>query len=83
MATKRTLGLVKDGHKYIFRYACGNEDRLVDQIMDMVEDENNNLDWLDAANLSYQVTQYAAEQCAQGLRVEADTTDGGSCEDRM
>jgi hypothetical protein len=59
MAT-RTLSLVKDGHRYVFRYATGSEDAVLDEILRLAESADANFDWLDAATLSFQVTHYAA-----------------------
>ena len=59
----KTLTLVKAGHKYIFRYPQGGENEIVDSIIEMAEDARTNLDWLDAATLSFQVAQGAAVDC--------------------
>jgi len=61
--TTRTLSLVKAGHKYVFRYSAGCEDDVVDAIIALAEDDENPVDWLDAATLSFQVTQNAACEC--------------------
>lgn len=74
---KRVLGLVKDGHHYMFRYLPGTEDRIVDEIVRLVEDEHTNLDWLDAANLSYQITQYAADECSKEMRTGTVAAEDG------
>jgi len=73
------LGLVKEGHQYLFRYQAGAEDRVVDEIVRLVEDDRINLDWLDAANLSYQITQYAAEEYSRQLRAEVGGAKDGPC----
>ena len=56
----RMLSLTKGGHKYVFHYSAGCEEELVDQIMHLAEDPQTNLDWLDAATLSFQVARYSA-----------------------
>jgi len=56
----KTLTLVKSGHKYVFRYSPGNESEIVDEIARLAENPKANLDWLDAATLSFQVAQGAA-----------------------
>lgn len=66
----RTLTLTKDGHQYAFRYAPGSEDRIVEELMRLAEDEDCNLDWLDAAALSFQVTHKAAFQYDAGATIE-------------
>jgi len=65
--TTRTLSLVKGGHKYVFRYSAGCEDDILDSIMDMAESDQSPIDWLDAATLSFQVTQNTAANCVQAL----------------
>ncbi|MFP4105858.1 MAG: hypothetical protein ACLFVU_07160 [Phycisphaerae bacterium] len=71
--TARTINLNKDGHKYIFRYAAGREDEIVEEIMRLADDGRCALDWLDAATLSFQVTQYAAADCCRALSPEEPT----------
>ena len=56
----RTLILDKGGHRYVFRYRDGAESRIVDEIMCLAERDDCNLDWLDAAMLSFQVAHCAA-----------------------
>jgi hypothetical protein len=68
----RTLTLVKGGHKYVFRYSPGCEDEIVDAITALAEDDQAPVDWLDAATLSFQITQYTAADCAEALKA----TDG-------
>ena len=63
----RTLSLLKGGHKYVFRYASGSEDEVVDAVMALADDPGSPLDWLDAATLSFQVTQCAAADCFESL----------------
>ena len=60
MAT-RTLTLAKSGRKFVFRYSGGCEEQVLDQIAHLAADAETPLDWLDAAMLSFQVTQGAAE----------------------
>lgn len=67
----RTLGLIKGGHKYVFRYAPGFEDEVVDAITELAEDPGTPLDWVDAATLSFQVATYVASDCQQALRHRA------------
>lgn len=74
-----TLHLTKGDQKYYFRYAQGSEDRVVDEIVAMVEDRNYNIDWLDAANLSFQITQYAADSCSDELRTGSSGAKDGPC----
>jgi hypothetical protein len=59
--------LAKSGHTYVFRYSPGCEDDIVDAIMGLAEDDQSPVDWLDAATLSFQITQNAARDCFQAL----------------
>jgi len=65
--TTRTLSLVKSGHKYVFRYAPGREDDIIDAIVTLAESDQSPVDWLDAATLSFQITQNAASGCVEAL----------------
>jgi len=58
--TTRTLRFTKDGQYYIFRYRYDMQDEMIDHIMDMAESSEYNVDWLDAATLSFQIAQHAA-----------------------
>ena len=57
----RTLQLEKEGHTYLFRYTKGQEDEVVEEMMHLADGRATDFDWMDAAVLSFQVTQYAAE----------------------
>jgi hypothetical protein len=63
----RILTLVKPPHKYAFRYQGGGELEVIDQIMRLAEDDGCNLDWFDAAMLSFQVAHGVACDCAAAL----------------
>lgn len=63
----RTLSLVKGGHKYVFRYSRGCEDDIMDAIMALAENDQTPVDWLDAATLSFQITQTTASGCVKAL----------------
>ena len=64
---KRILAFSRAGHTYLFRYPSGSEDTMVDVVMQLAEDPDCPLDWLDAATLSFQAAQYAAETCTDTL----------------
>lgn len=63
----RTIHLTKDGHSFVFRYETGCEDDIVDSLMCLAETDSCPIDWLDAATLSFQVTQRAAMDCSNCL----------------
>ncbi|MBT3201795.1 MAG: hypothetical protein HN350_17985 [Phycisphaerales bacterium] len=58
--TTRTMKFEKDGHDYIFRYRSDAPDEIIDHLMTLAESSKYNIDWLDAATLSFQITQIAA-----------------------
>jgi len=51
----RQLSLIKEKHRYVFRYRAGCEEELVDALADMANDPACDFDWFDAAVLSYQM----------------------------
>jgi hypothetical protein len=71
----RTLTLEKDGHLYLFRYSPGSEDALVEQLMYLADDRDLNFDWMDAAAMSFQVTQLTAEETLDEWAADELTLD--------
>lgn len=63
----RTLSLVKGGQKHVFRYCKGSEAEVVNEIMQLAEDKESPLDWLDAATLSFQITHDTTAACHYSL----------------
>lgn len=53
----RQLVLMKHGRRYIFRYAPGEEVKLLDELVCLAGDPTSELDWFDAAVLSHQMGQ--------------------------
>tara|TARA_Y100000310_G_scaffold345365_1_gene464170 strand:+ start:836 stop:1069 length:234 start_codon:yes stop_codon:yes gene_type:complete len=51
----RQLVLDKDGQRYIFRYQSGEESKVLASLMEMARDPSSEMDWFDAAILSYQM----------------------------
>ena len=56
----QTLILDKGERKYVFRYTPGSEGQVMDQLWRLAEDASTDLDWLDAAALTFQVLCQAA-----------------------
>ncbi|MHC4294054.1 MAG: hypothetical protein ACYSTL_00545 [Planctomycetota bacterium] len=67
LMTMHSLDLTKGEHKYLFRYAPGSEENVIAELMRLTEDTNNEVDWLDAATLSFQVTHKLAADCCKTL----------------
>lgn len=58
----RELLLVKQGQRYVFRCAHGQEPQLLDQIIEMARDADSDIQWFDAAMLSHQLGSRMADQ---------------------
>jgi hypothetical protein len=69
--TERTLSFEKQGQTYVFRYLPGYEDAIIDAVMDMAESVDCELDWLDAATISFQIAHVATAD--QMDSISADT----------
>ena len=58
----RTLSLVKGPHRFCFRYEVGDESRVLDALVEMVNRREVPFDWFDAAVLSHQLGQHLAKE---------------------
>ena len=57
-----TLQFARNGTTYIFRYTDGDEDQVVGELIGLADDTGCDLDWLDAATLSFQVVSGASRR---------------------
>ncbi len=64
----RELELLKNGHRYVFRYEPGEESKLLSSLLEMAQDPAFPLDMFDAAILSHQIGQRLAEQLGEMLK---------------
>jgi hypothetical protein len=78
----RELTIDKGGLTYVFRFAPGREGEVVDEIIRLTEDPATGLDWLDAARLGFQITQYAAAECCRQTHSPAVAREG-PCSNRL
>ena len=69
---KRQLILNKGAEKFIFRYDCGGEDKLIDALIEQAKDSKTNFDWFDAAVLSFKLTQSLMGQADDLLHVNGN-----------
>jgi hypothetical protein len=53
----RQLTLNKGSEKFVFRYRLGDEEALLDAMIDQAKSGRTSFDWFDAAVLSFQLTQ--------------------------
>jgi hypothetical protein len=67
MAVVKTLSLVKGEHQFCFSYEVGEESKVLDALIDMVNRRELSFDWFDAAVLSHQLGQHLAEELKQRL----------------
>ncbi len=56
-SSRRELQLVKGGHRYVFRYRAGQEERMIEDLKTMGQDPNHPLTMYDVAMLSHQLGQ--------------------------
>ncbi len=69
MNTMKSLSLVKGRHRFFFRYEAGQEAKVLDSLVDMVNRRDLCFDWFDAAILSHQLGQHLAKE-VKGLSAE-------------
>jgi hypothetical protein len=58
----KTLSLVKGRQHFCFRYQVGQEAKVLDALVDMVNRRDIAFDWFDAAVLSHQLGQHLAKE---------------------
>ena len=66
----RTVELEKNGHLFVVQYGVGLEDDVVEHLMLMADDRESEFDWMDAAALSFEVTQSAASDCIDTMTID-------------
>ena len=62
MDTMKTLSLVKGKEHFCFRYEMGQESKVLDALVDLVNRRDMAFDWFDAAVLSHQLGQHLAKE---------------------
>lgn len=58
----RQLALVKDGKRFVFRYALGAESEVLAQMLELARDPESIFNTFDAAVLSHQLGQQMSQQ---------------------
>lgn len=66
---QRQLVLVKNGQRYVFRYALGDETGLLESLIEMARDVKSELTWFDAAMLSHQMGKRFGQQLEQIVKL--------------
>ena len=64
----RQLALAKQGHRYVFDYAPGQETELLERLVHLANDPNCALGMFDAAVLSHQVGMSLSQQVGEMLK---------------
>ena len=62
MTGMKTLSLVKGKDHFCFRYEVGQETKVLDALIEMVNRRELAFDWFDAAVLSHQLGQHLAKE---------------------
>jgi hypothetical protein len=62
MEGMKTLSLVKGKEHFCFRYEIGQEAKVLDALIEMVNRRELCFDWFDAAVLSHQLGQHLAKE---------------------
>jgi len=62
MPRTKTLSLVKGHHHFFFRYQPGDEGKVLDSLVDLVNRRELPFDWFDAAVLSHQLGQHLTKE---------------------
>lgn len=65
---ERHLALDCNGHRYTFRYRCGEERQVLQALVAMAEDPASKIDWYDAAMLSHGVGVSLGEMLEELLK---------------
>jgi len=62
MPELKMLSLMKGHQHYCFRYEVGDESKVLDALVEMVNQRDTNFDWFDAAVMSHQLGQHLAKE---------------------
>jgi hypothetical protein len=62
MENVKTISLVKGDQHFCFRYEVGQEAKVLDALIDLVNRRDLPFDWFDAAVLSHQLGQHLAKE---------------------
>ena len=62
MSAMKTLSLMKGRQHFCFRYEVGQESKVLDALVEMVNRRDLSFDWFDAAVLSHQLGEHLAKE---------------------
>jgi hypothetical protein len=61
-ANSKTLSLIKGDQHFCFKYEVGEESKVLEALIEMVNRRELSFDWFDAAVLSHQLGQHLAKE---------------------
>jgi hypothetical protein len=62
VSSMKTISLVKGNQHFCFRYEIGQEAKVLDALIELVNRRDLPFDWFDAAVLSHQLGQHLAKE---------------------
>lgn len=62
MSAMKMLSLMKGQQQFCFRYEIGQEAKVLDALVEMVNRRDLSFDWFDAAVLSHQLGEHLAKE---------------------
>ena len=62
VGSMKTISLVKGNQHFCFRYEIGQEAKVLDALIELVNRRDLPFDWFDAAVLSHQLGQHLAKE---------------------
>ena len=71
MSAMKTLSLMKGQQHFCFRYEVGQESKVLDALVEMVNRRDLSFDWFDAAVLSHQLGEQLAKELKTFLKKKA------------
>jgi hypothetical protein len=58
----KQLDLIKGNQRFVFQYEVGEEAKMMDTLIEFVNNRDLPFDWFDAAVLAYQLGQHLAKE---------------------
>lgn len=68
MAKTKTIDLIKGKQRFYFKYEDGEEGKLIDAIVEMVQRRDLDFDWFDAALVTNQISEHTSKELLKHLK---------------
>lgn len=72
---RKQLVLSKGREKFIFLYDAGQENKLLDVLIEQAKNKQTSFDWFDAAVLSFKIANSLIEQADEPLKEKPKTSE--------